>query len=145
MSGLIARRLAAVSIVSAGPFVGALEGATVGGDDGVAVDGGADDGGADDGAGDALLEDVGCALGLPYGALEGEADVVGEPDGCEVGSALALGTLVGTEVGTGLMGPGEPPPPEHALTSAHASTASPVVDRRESKDHPRATQTSLRY
>jgi len=140
MSGLIARRLAAVSIVSAGPFVGALEGATVGGDDGVAVDGG-----ADDGAGDALLEDVGCALGLPDGALEGEADVVGEPDGCEVGSALALGTLVGTEVGTGLVGPGEPPPPEHALTSAHASTASPVVDRRESKDHPRATQTSLRY
>ncbi len=127
MSGLIASRLAAVSIVSAGPFVGALDGATVG----------ADEAGGDEGVGDALLEPVGCVLGLTDGELEGAGVVVGLPDGCEVGSGVALGTLEGTAVGAGLTGPGEPPPPEHALKSALTKNASPVVDRRESKTHPR--------
>ncbi len=127
MSGLIARRLAAVLIVSAGPLVGALDGATVG----------AEEAGGDDGVGDALLEDVGCALGLTDGATDGEADVVGLLDGCELGIGVTLATLEGTDVGAGVTGPGEPPPPEHALKSALTNSTSPVVDRRESKDHPR--------
>jgi hypothetical protein len=126
MSGLIASRFAAVLIVSAGPFVGALDGATVGADEA-----------GDEGVGDALLELVGCVLGLMDGALEGAGDVVGLPDGCEVGS----------DVGPGVTGPGDPPPPEHALTSALTKTASTVVDRRESKSHPqrheRRSDTSI--
>ncbi len=123
MSGLIARRLVAVLIVSAGPFVGALDGATVGADEagGVAL-------------GDALLEDVGCALGFTVGELDGAGDMVGAPEGCDVGTGVALGPVEGTAVGAGV--PGEPPPPEHALKSALTNSASPVVDRRESKDHP---------
>ncbi len=123
MSGLSARRLAAVLIVSAGPFVGALDGATVGAEEAGGV-----------GLGDPLLEDVGCALGFTDGELDGAGDVVGEPDGCDVGIGVALGTVEGTAVGAGV--PGEPPPPEHALKSALTNSASPVVDRRESKDHP---------
>ncbi len=133
MSGLIASRLAAVLIVSAGPFVGALDGATVG----------ADEAGGDEGVGDALFEAVGCMLGLTDGELDGAGVVVGEPDGCDVGTGVALGTVEGTAVGAGV--PGEPPPPEHALKSALTKNASPVVDRRESTDSPPATQTSLRY
>jgi hypothetical protein len=132
MSGLIASRLAAVLIVSAGPFVGALDGATVGADEAGVV-----------GVGDALLGVVGWALGFTDGELDGAGDDVGVPDGCDVGSGVALGTPDGTAVGAGV--PGEPPPPEHALKSALANIASPVIDRRESKDPPPATQTSLRY
>ncbi len=136
MSGLIARRLAAVLIVSAGPFVGALDGATVGADEAGVV-----------GVGDALLGVVGCALGFTDGELDGAGDDEGVPDGCDVGSGVALGALDGTAVGAGV--PGEPPPPEHALKSALANTASPVVDRHESKDHPRRHKrrsgTSIEY
>ena len=124
MSGLMASLLAAVLIASAGPFVGALDGATVGADEAGCV-----------GVGDALLEDVGCALGFTDGELDGAGDVVGVPDGCDVGTGVALGTVDGTAVGADV--PGEPPPPEHALKSALTNIASPVVDRRESKDHPR--------
>jgi hypothetical protein len=136
MSGLIASRLAAVSIVSAGPFVGALDGATVGADEAGVV-----------GVGDALLDVVGCALGFTDGELDGAGDDVGVPDGCDVGIDVALGMLEGIAVGAGVAG--EPPPPEHALKSALASTVSPVVDRRESKDHPqrhkRRSDTSIEY